>query len=178
MVLQDKTTYLAMSVPRETKEAEASIEAFLADVRELRVKHRIADVALVISVNTFDGPLIMSSHIGDAIRYLGMLRAAASTETDRMLQGMAEVVNALEAEVKALKERIGEVVSDPYADDLPGWNKTSSGYSRGVSDHSSNIWYSEGKYHFRIIRRGVGGNVDIRVGSDPSLEAVVAMTES
>jgi hypothetical protein len=173
MILQDKEAYLRNSVPRTNEEVGASIDAFIADVRSLREKHGIADVALVVSAHTFDGPIVMSAHVGDAMRYLSMLRAACSTETDRMLHGMADVVGELEAEVKALKLRLAEPVvsTDPYATDLPGWKKTPAGYSRKEEAATRCIWHSMGKYHFRVIR--TTGATDIRVGSDPSLFTVV-----
>lgn len=54
--IHDPKTYHAMSRPHaDTEAAQQAIDAFIAETREVRVKHRVADVLMVVMVDVLHG---------------------------------------------------------------------------------------------------------------------------
>jgi hypothetical protein len=87
--IHDPANYQAMSVPFENHEqANAAINAFIADVRAARQKHHIADCTFVIAVPVGypegEGTGCMFGHIGDVANAEMMLaHALGQLQRDR-----------------------------------------------------------------------------------------------
>lgn len=103
----DPGNYRAMSVPfPDDKTATDAINAFFADVRELRKKHKITDVQIVVS-GSVSGPdgqefsFCVNGHHGNASRAVEMLAWAFGKEQSES--------DARIRELKANGNRAGEV---------------------------------------------------------------------
>lgn len=84
-VIRDPATYAEMVKPRTVEEAAQATAAFFADVRELRIKHRIADTVTVASVVVDKvGPMTCYAHNGDSANVLPMLAQAFGSERKRL----------------------------------------------------------------------------------------------
>lgn len=73
----DPATYKLCSTPHATpEEATSALEAFFADLAEIRKRHRIANVVLVAEVNVDAGedvqpePRLATFSLGDSTRHL------------------------------------------------------------------------------------------------------------
>jgi len=93
-----------MSEPFDTiEQADAAMDAFAADVRALRVKHRLADVYVVMMVPHRgdagrEGQVISRFSMGDTLKSeamvawaLGREQAAHREFVERLLAGSADV---------------------------------------------------------------------------------------
>lgn len=87
--IHDPALYAEMAVPFATRdEANDALSVFFADLRALRIKHRIADVVAVACVNvTRVGPIITWAQNGDAAKGSFMLAwgLGASERSDKEL---------------------------------------------------------------------------------------------
>lgn len=85
-VIRDSATYREMAEPYETSdEADAALNAFFEELRELRKKHRIANTYTVAQVSALDDEgyeqdLITAAHNGDNQRVLAMVAWAFGRE--------------------------------------------------------------------------------------------------
>jgi hypothetical protein len=100
--ISDPDLYAKLSAPFESQaKAQAAFKAFSRELRELRAKHRIANVVAVCAV---------SAHIGDAVTSLATVtQNGDSTETKYLL---AWALGRTEAREAADVERFRRGVSN------------------------------------------------------------------
>lgn len=73
----DPATYQLCATPRPRAEVEASLAAFDAELAELRIKHRIAEVVCVVEVHvTGERSVTACIHRGDSRLHPHLLGAA------------------------------------------------------------------------------------------------------
>lgn len=77
--------YRQLSAPFESSDAaNEAIRAFVTDLRELRERHRIRDVHVIISADVIygerEGTVITDAHYGDSLRAEQMLAWALGRE--------------------------------------------------------------------------------------------------
>lgn len=96
--IQDHELYTELSIPFESAErANAAIDAFIHDLREIRAKHRIRDlsysfaVPLVMQDNTV-ADILGSGHYGDERFARPLAEYALAFATDRHKQQIARAV--------------------------------------------------------------------------------------
>lgn len=94
---RDPKVYREMSVPHANAEAaEAAADAFFDDLYTLRVKHKIADVHVIIQTPIItgdgsEGNVMMSSYIGNEREELGMVAAVYRSVKAKYLDMFAKV---------------------------------------------------------------------------------------
>lgn len=97
-VVRDPGTYRAMSVPFESAdEANAAIQAFFADLREIRTKHRMRDIHVVgITCVKYadgnEGDAMWSLQIGDSSKAESMLAYALGREQAEHREHIAKLL--------------------------------------------------------------------------------------
>jgi hypothetical protein len=99
--IYDPENYEAMCEPYAgTESATAAMEAFAAEVGELRKKHRISDVALVYEVRVMVGDnrqlLRGQGHYGDSLRAASLYLHGAQNEHKRLTTAFLAAVSEKE----------------------------------------------------------------------------------
>jgi|ERR1017187_4388081 hypothetical protein len=98
-LFNDPALYRKLSEPFATlDEADAATDAFLVELRELRAKHRIADVSLILGINVMgedgEGRMLLQSHVGDTHLAESMLAYAYGAETALRQERTASLLTA------------------------------------------------------------------------------------
>lgn len=98
-LIRDPSTYRAMSEPYATEqESSDALNAFFRELRELRIKHRIADTYTIASVSVIDasgeeGERITSGFNGSSAKALSMVAWAFGREQrehDALVRALAK----------------------------------------------------------------------------------------
>lgn len=99
MIEANPERYRRMSAPYESEElAKAAMKAFLKDLRELREKHRIAEVSVIAGVWTPNPEAPDTRRLlwrsmaayGDSILAYELLRSAATTQAIHLAEMLTE----------------------------------------------------------------------------------------
>lgn len=94
----DPANYRAMSVPHDSPDAAMeAMHAFLDEVEQVRKKHRIPDVTIVLKAAAFvgdgqEGDYSMSAHFGDPAHKLPMLATAYGGAREQYEAALAAAV--------------------------------------------------------------------------------------
>jgi hypothetical protein len=93
-LFKDPKTYREMCVPFESADvAEKAITAFFEEVREVRIKHKMPDVLLVVSLSWMSEgeelPTMALVHNGDSNKAEGMAAFALGHESARREEATA-----------------------------------------------------------------------------------------
>jgi hypothetical protein len=107
----DPETYRKMSEPFENPEAaNAALSAFQGELYELRLKHRIKDLAFVCEINISHGengerPAIVSNGYGDSMRLPVLLAYALGEAETRSRAAISEYTAVGRRAARAQLER-------------------------------------------------------------------------
>lgn len=87
-IKKDPETFSKCAMPHPDKAAaEAAVEAFLAAVADLRIKHRIKNMYMILETSALEGeavvPYALSMFRGDATAALPMVATAYGAERER-----------------------------------------------------------------------------------------------
>lgn len=91
--MSDPQTYRECSEPfATTEEADDAVEAFWAEMTELRKRHKLANVYVVICDSVNDERFMVLAHCGDELMRESMAAYALGTESARRQSNIAKLI--------------------------------------------------------------------------------------